>query len=203
MSLMPIYSTPFWSAELSDFDSKKQEFLKAVRRFKANNPSITKSNISGYHSPETLQGEPELRPVFEFICSIALQAIGDLNFIECDVFLTSAWVNFNDTRQAMNNEHIHDQTFSGVFYLSTPPESGRLVVYNPGLNRLWSGCSLTREKNQFTGDILRIEPQEGNVLLWPAYLPHSVETNNHDEERISISFNILALPKGQMTFPTL
>ena len=203
MTLMPIYSTPFWSSELPEFEEQKETFLQAVRTFKENNPSITKSNIAGYHSPDTLQGVPELRPLLEFICSMALQAVEDLNFIECDVFLTSAWVNFNDTRQAMNNEHIHDQTFSGVFYLSTPPESGHLVVYNPGLNRLWSGCALTQTKNEFTGDMLRIEPQEGTVLLWPAYLPHSVETNNHDEERISISFNILALPKGKMNFPTL
>jgi uncharacterized protein (TIGR02466 family) len=203
MTLMPIYSTPFWRSELPDFEEQNQTFLQAVRTFKQNNPSVTKSNIAGYHSPDTLQGVPELRPLLEFICSMALQAAEDLNFIECDVFLTSAWVNFNDTRQAMNNEHIHDQTFSGVFYLSAPPESGRLVVYNPGLNRLWSGCSLVQSKNEFTGDCLRIEPQEGTVLLWPAYLPHSVETNNHDEERISISFNLIALPKGKMSFPTL
>jgi uncharacterized protein (TIGR02466 family) len=203
MTVLPIYSTPFWSSELPDFDEQKEAFLQAVRAFKENNPSVAKSNIAGYHSPDTLQGVPELRPLLEFICSMALQAVEDLNFIECDVFLTSAWVNFNNTRQAMNNEHIHDQTFSGVFYLSAPPESGRLVVFNPGLNRLWSGCGLTQSKNEFTGDMLRIEPQEGNILMWPAYLPHSVETNNHDEERISISFNLIALPKGKMNFPTL
>lgn len=195
MTLMPIFSTPVWSAEFPNFEEQKETFLESVRNFKDKNISVTKSNIGGYHSPETLQGEAELRPLFEFVCSIALKAVEELNLIECDVFLTSAWVNFNDTRQAMNNEHIHDQTFSGVFYLSTPPESGKLVVYNPGLNRLWSGCALTKEKNEFTGDQLRIEPQEGNLLLWPSYLPHSVETNNHDEERISISFNILVIPK--------
>ena len=52
------------------------------------------------------------------------------------------------------------------------------------------------KKNQFTGESIRIEPLEGNIILFPSYLPHSVETNNHDEERISISFNIIALPKG-------
>ena len=32
-------------------------------------------------------------------------------------------------------------------------------------------------------------------------LLHSVETNNHDEERISISFNLIALPKGTIAYP--
>ena len=50
--------------------------------------------------------------------------------------------------------------------------------------------------------VIRIEPVEGNIILFPSYLPHSVETNNHDEERISISFNLIALPKGTIAYPT-
>jgi len=66
---------------------------------------------------------------------------------------------------------------------------------------MWKGCALASQKNQFTGESIRIEPVEGNILLFPAYLPHSVETNNHDEKRISISFNIIALPKGSIEYP--
>ena len=61
---------------------------------------------------------------------------------------------------------------------------------------MWKGCNLSNQKNQFTGESIRIEPVEGNIILFPSYIPHSVETNDHDEERISISFNIIALPKG-------
>ena len=32
-------------------------------------------------------------------------------------------------------------------------------------------------------------------------LLHSVETNNHDKERISIPFNLIALPKGNIHYP--
>ena len=46
-----------------------------------------------------------------------------------------------------------------------------------------------------------IEPEEGSILFFPSYLPHSVTTNNHDEERISISFNVIALPKGSIDYP--
>jgi ectoine hydroxylase-related dioxygenase (phytanoyl-CoA dioxygenase family) len=44
--------------------------------------------------------------------------------------------------------------------------------------------------------MLKIEPEEGSLIIFPSYLPHSVEPNKHDEERISISFNVLALPVG-------
>lgn len=198
---MPIYSVPLWQSEYPDFEEHKEIFLAAVKEYKEQNPSIQKSNIAGYHSPSTLQGVEELRPLFEYICQMGFKAVADLDFIDCDIALTEAWLNVNDSRQCMNSEHVHGDVFSGVFYLSTPEGSGKLVLQNPGINKMWDGCKLTAQKNQFTGESIRIEPVEGNILLFPCYLPHSVETNDHDEERISISFNLIALPKGSINYP--
>lgn len=202
MELLPIYSTPVWMSSLPEFEERKEIFLSCVRKFRENNKyGEIKSNIGGYHSPPTLQGEEELRPIFEYACEMALQATQDLNFVPSDVFLTNACVSFNDTRQCMNSQHTHSEVLSGVFYLNIPPESGKLVLVNPGMNSLWSGCALTENKNQFTGENIKIEPEEGGFVLFPSYLPHSVETNNHDDERISISFNMMVFPKGQISTP--
>ena len=132
---------------------------------------------------------------------MGFKAVADLDFIDCDVALTSAWLNVNDSRQCHNTEHVHDHVFSGVFYLSAPEESGKFVISNPAINRMWDGCKLAQNKNQFTGEQIKIEPVEGNIMIFPSYLPHAVETNNHDEERISISFNLIALPKGSIDYP--
>ena len=197
---MPIYSVPIWQSEYPEFEDHKEIFLSTIEDYKKENPSIKKSNIAGYHSPETLHGVEEFRPLFEYICQLGMKAVSDLNFVECDVALTSAWLNINDSRQCMNSEHIHGDVFSGVFYLKAPEESGKLVLQNPAINRMWNGCALTAQKNQFTGESIRIEPIEGNIILFPSYLPHSVETNNHDEARIAISFNLIALPKGYLQY---
>lgn len=199
---MPIYSVPFWQSEYPEFEDHKEVFLKAVREYKEQNPTkeTPRSNISGYQSPDTVQHIPELRPLFEYICQMAFRACADLDFIDSDVAVTASWLSVNDTRQCMNSEHVHCDVFSGVFYLHTPEGSGHLTVKNPGLNRMWDGCQLTKKKNQFTGENIRIEPVEGNIILFPSYLPHGVETNNHDEERISISFNLIALPKGSISY---
>ena len=200
MELMPIYSVPIWQSEYPEFEDHKEIFLSTIEDYKKENPSIKKSNIAGYHSPETLHGVEEFRPLFEYICQLGMKAASDLNFVECDVALTSAWLNINDSRQCMNSEHIHGDVFSGVFYLKAPEESGKLVLQNPAINRMWSGCALASQKNEFTGESIRIEPIEGNIILFPSYLPHSVETNNHDEARIAISFNLIALPKGYLQY---
>jgi len=202
MNLNSIYSVPLWDSEYPDFQEHKETFLNAVKEYKDQNPTkeSPKSNVGGYQSPETLHGVAELRPLFEYICQMGLKAVIDLEFIDCDIALTSAWLNINDTRQCMNREHVHGDVFSGVFYLQAPDESGKLVLQNPAINRMWNGCDLTLQKNQFTAESIGVEPVEGNILLFPSYLPHSVETNNHDEERISISFNLIALPKGTIEY---
>jgi uncharacterized protein (TIGR02466 family) len=199
---MSIYSVPMWQSEYPEFEEHKETFLTAVKEYKEQNPTkeTPKSNIAGYQSPDTLHHVAELRPLFEYICQMGFKACADLDFIDCDIAITSAWLNINDSRQCMNSEHVHGDVFSGVFYLSAPEESGKLSLVNPAINSIWNGCRLTSNKNQFTGESIKIEPVEGNVILFPSYLPHSVETNNHDEERISISFNVIALPKGSIEY---
>lgn len=204
MNMIPIYSVPMWQSEYPEFEEHKEIFLSAIKQFRENNPVTDKdrkTNIVGYQSPKTLHQLDDIRPLFLHICQMAHKACADLDFIECDVAVTDAWVNINDSRQCMNSEHVHGEIFSGVFYLQAPEESGKLVVANPGINRLWKGLDLVNRKNQFTGETIRLEPEEGNIFLFPSFIPHSVETNNHDDERISISFNLIALPKGHIQPP--
>ena len=200
---MPIYSTPLWQSEYPEFEEHKELFLTAVKEFREQNPTkeTPRSNVTGYQSVSTLQLVGEFRPLYEYICQMAYKAVADLDFVDCDIALTEAWLNVNGSRQCMNSEHVHGDVFSGVFYLQSPEGSGKLSLVNPGINRMWKGCQLVSQKNQFTGESIRIEPIEGNIILFPSYLPHSVETNDHDEERISISFNIIALPKGTIQKP--
>ena len=35
-----------------------------------------------------------------------------------------------------------------------------------------------------------IDIEEGDLLLFPSYLPHKVSQNNSDQDRIVISFNV-------------
>ena len=195
-----MYSVPLWQSEYPNFEDCRELFLSVTKTYSDKNPSVKKSNVSGYQSPTTLHQLPELKPLFEYVCQMGFKAVADLEFVDCDIAITSAWMNINDSRQCMNNEHVHGDVFSGVFYLKAPEGSGKLSIQNPAINRMWSGCSLTTQKNEFTGESIRIEPVDGSIILFPSYLPHSVETNDHDEERISISFNLITLPKGSIDF---
>ena len=196
MNINQIFSTPMWNSEFPDFQNQKQTFLDAVTEFREQNPEgISKSNIIGYQSPMNLTNEPRLSPLYEFVAQMGMKANFDNQFVDCDVYITAAWANFNDSRAAHNSEHVHHDTYSGVFYLQIPEKSGKIMFSNPGINRLWQGTMLNESKNKFTSTHLKFEPQEGHIYIWPSYLPHSVLPNEHDEARISIAFNIISIPK--------
>ena len=197
MNIVQIYSTPIWESELPDFSDHRESFIDGARSFREANPNNKSRPGAGssYQSPMNLTTEPSLAPLFEFVGQMGRKAAFDMQFLDCDTYISAAWANFNDSRSAINYDHVHQDTFSGVFYLKVPEGSGKLVVTNPGLNPLWQGAMLTDQKNKFNADKLRIDPVEGQVYLWPSYLPHGVEPNDHDDERISISFNVICIPK--------
>lgn len=190
MTPASLFSVPVWRANLPNFNGLKDAFLVAVKKYKESNPiSDSKSNSWGYQSPKEIHSLSELRPLFNFVTEMAQQSAESIGLYG-NIAIMEAWANFNCSRQCMNNQHIHGGVFSGIFYLNAPAESGKLALINPGINGMWEGMSLIKHPGQYTSESMLIQPTEGEVIMWPSYLPHSVSTNNHDEARISIAFNL-------------
>jgi uncharacterized protein (TIGR02466 family) len=105
---------------------------------------------------------------------------------------TFAWVNVNSCGD-YNERHNHDPwagTFmSGIFYVRTPPNSGRIRFYDPRPNILMR----TKDMLYYNGgnNYHYYDPEENFMLIFPPWLEHQVELNKSNEKRISISFNIL------------
>ena len=110
--------------------------------------------------------------------------------------LKEMWVNVLDKggRQAMHN---HSNSFiSGVVYLTpTHPEARTVFMKPPG------GTDFSF-KNDHAGVVtgpynadkwISMQPEPGDVVLFPSYLLHAVPTNP-GERRITLAFN--AIPNG-------
>ena len=84
--------------------------------------------------------------------------------------------------------HIHNHgtsDISGVYYHKTNGKDGDLFFQSPapghGMSRVFGlQCSGSR----------RYIPKEGVLLLFPGFLDHGINTNETDNTRISLSFNI-------------
>jgi hypothetical protein len=50
---------------------------------------------------------------------------------------------------------------------------------------------------EFTSSELRMRPEEGRMYVFPGWLEHGVDENLSNRNRVSISFNVLAVPHAQ------
>jgi uncharacterized protein (TIGR02466 family) len=81
-------------------------------------------------------------------------------------------------------------TLSGGMYLKCPKDSGRLLLKDPR-PAVYFNNSLIKN----AGEEIVIQPEEGLIVFFPGFLEHSVEQNNSNQTRISISFNINLTPQ--------
>ena len=147
MNLVRLFSTPVWQEEFPNFSKVKDEWLTHVRKYIEDNPeSLELSNVGGYHSPQYLHTIPELRDLFNYICFQAKDICNDLGFKEdVYVYVKESWVNVSG-KSSFHREHVHGEVLSGVFYIKTPLESGRLNFVNTGMNKMWGESFNQREK---------------------------------------------------------
>ncbi len=192
LSTHQLFSIPIWAALMPSFDSYQSRLLSVAYDIRKTEQNVTRSNINGYHSLSNHGNDFRLESLTRFILEVSKQAIAELEFDQEYVpVITDLWFNFNENRSHMNIDHIHDGILSGVFYLRSPKHSGELVIRNPGMNHLWKGLMTPKVKsNKYNKVAEQIEPIEGRLFIWPSYVPHSVIPNNHDDVRISISFNV-------------
>lgn len=93
------------------------------------------------------------------------------------------WTNVNSPG-ARNVLHSHlDSCFSCVYYIQATG-TGDLRLLNPA-NLLGKANSHSAFSRDFYFD-----PTEGDLILWPSWVPHEVEPNLSNKDRINITFDI-------------
>ncbi len=95
----------------------------------------------------------------------------------------SAWVNVNQPH-SRNVLHSHvGSHYSCVYYLQGK-DCGALRLINPA--NLLGNCNRAAP---FVRDFV-FHPTDGDLILWPAWVPHEVEPNLSNRERINVVFDI-------------
>lgn len=93
------------------------------------------------------------------------------------------WTNVN-APGSRNMMHVHSlYHYVGVYYVQTK-DTGDLVFHN--------NANILQEANPHSPFISRMGyvPEDGDLILWPGWMPHETELNHSDKYRINIAFNI-------------
>ena len=188
--VIPMFPTLLWKIqvkpELRDaIDAKILATLGSMRR---DLPRLESGH--GWQSEQTLHEREEFQDLVACVDN-ATRSI--LRFLQIghDAFeITGCWATVL-TRGAAHKAHSHPNNYlSGAYYVRTHPGADTINFHDP---RNQAGVirppvvKLTAENT----DQVVVKVTNGTLLLFPAYLEHSVDANTSEEERVSISFNIM------------
>ena len=152
---------------------------------------VSKTNYKGWHSTTDMGQKPEYQQLVTELLRMQKEIYNN-EHLDRHARLGNMWANINPT-DGMNQPHIHPNSlFSGVYYVKSQPKAGRLKIYDPrpGVQFIMP----TRKPGNPGRDMWRdanIEPVVGRIIMFPAWLWHSVEPNKSNDLRISVSFNFL------------
>ena len=144
----------------------------------------------GWQSMQTLHEREEFRDLMSCINKAATSILHFLK-IGYDAFeVTGCWANVL-AKGAAHRAHSHPNNFlSGVYYVRTHPGTNTINFHDPR-----SQTGIIRppvvELSAENTDQVVVGVKNGTLLIFPSYLQHSVDTNTSEEERVSISFNIM------------
>lgn len=157
-------------------------------------PSVTKTNVGGWHSPGTLQDrtEPALR---EFISQIPphLSRWAEQFFsleapLDDSLWQMEIWANCNETGH-FNRAHDHFRSgvvVSAFYYLRCGGESvgGETVFINQQSCPLAIHSPVPLREQSFS-----VTPQDGDMYIFPSWLGHRVNPYLGTQTRISLALN--------------
>ena len=180
--VLQLFSTPLQISKLSVSQSVLQ-FIKSQK---------FKRHANGYITHESILECPELEIIKSFITNKVKSYLYDTCLISDTMMpeLVTSWVNLH-TKGDWAQIHNHTNSIvSGVWYLSTTPNSGNFLVHTD--NKLFGNIlDFPRKDNLFNSPYCVFLPQNGDLILFPSNLKHNVTPNRSDEERLSLAFNYM------------
>ena len=152
---------------------------------------VSKTNHKGWHSTTDMHKKSEYSPLVTELYRMQKE-IYDNEHLDRHAILGNMWANINPPGGS-NNPHLHPNSlFSGVYYVKSQPKSGRLKIYDP---RSVSQMVMPIKKPGNPGrDMWRdatLDPVIGRIIMFPSWLWHSVDENQSNDIRISVSFNFI------------
>ena len=166
-------------------------FEKEIIEWSKRDSGVKKTNMNGWHSKTEMHLKSEYQQLVQELYKMQ-EEIYQEEWLDRQPKLGNMWANINYSG-GYNRPHVHPNClFSGVYYIKTPPNCGRLVCQDPrpGIQT----CMPNRKKGQPPKHLWRevnLQPQENRAIMFNSWLWHTVEPNKSNEDRISVSFNFL------------
>jgi uncharacterized protein (TIGR02466 family) len=146
---------------------------------------VIRSNVGGWHSSKQSKIPKYMNDLLDSFCDIIQKNITNGE----EVYVDNWWFNINH-EGVLNTHHSHPGAdYSLVYYVKTHEECGDLI-----LKRSDDKVLFNREfvhHYEMENPDYSIKPEDGELVIFPAWLKHSVDLNKKNNDRISLAVNFV------------
>lgn len=135
-----------------------------------------------------------LRPEFQGLARVVLEAgreVADyLMLKDHPLFISGCWANFS-APNAQHHQHSHpNNLFSAVYYVNAPARANTISFHDPR-DQAHVIAPPLRARSPRTASSITVDTAPGRLIVFPAWLQHSVAVNHSNQMRISIALNLM------------
>jgi len=189
-----LFPVPIFHYKIENYKEINKELINYILRLKKKDKiGNNRSNIGGWHSPnfDLVKEETPINFINkfkDFLKNIIINEFG-WEYLPNKQRIVAMWAIINK-KNSFNIMHNHQNCYlSAAYYVKKPERSGDISFFDPVEPKTYRYPE--KEKGTFhSNQVVTLRPEEGDLLIFPSYLYHSVEPNLSDEDRIVISFNI-------------
>lgn len=185
-----MFPTLVWKVQLQAalHEAMDTRLVAALERMRRNEAPLAAGQ--GWQSEQTLHRRAEFGELVTCIDTLTRSVLHFLR-VGYDAFeITGCWANVL-APGAAHRMHAHPNNFlSGVYYLRTAPGADTINFHDPRAQTAVIRPPVVALTAENTDQVV-VDVRNGTLLMFPSYLQHSVDANRSQQERVSISFNIM------------
>jgi uncharacterized protein (TIGR02466 family) len=184
--VLKLFPTHVWATQL-----KAEVFEPLNRAILARLEDLRPPQATGqWQTEQNLHRDGAFDGLTHIVVQTARGICDSLTLVYDRVEITGCWANVSQ-RGFPHRQHIHPNNFlSGAYYVKTSPGADAICFHDP---RQQAGMIVppARDQSRSNPDQVTLDVREGMLVLFPAWLQHSVPTNLSDQTRVSVAFNLM------------
>ncbi|HZL96607.1 MAG TPA: putative 2OG-Fe(II) oxygenase [Vicinamibacterales bacterium] len=188
-TIYPLFSTPVYVNNVGDFERPDIQSLEYSSSF----PGGAYNFLSSVD--KNVLDRPEFKDVHAIVMrEINLYARGLLAVSSSiEFYVTNSWINIHKRGHSAGAHMHHNSLLSGVLYLKATENSGDLVFHRDVHSLVPFPPALDLDMDSFNLYNCKSwghKPKTNDICLFPSVVSHSVDTNQSDQERWCLAFNV-------------
>ena len=192
--VLKFFPSPVFKFRFEKFRTFNEELSNYIYKlYEEDSEGVDRSNRGGWHS-KTFELNDKNSIQLKFALELQkyiLKTFTNLGWRteNQNIRIREMWAIINK-KNDFNVVHTHPNSLlSAAYYVKAPNNCGRFQIED--LNIVKRHASpLIANQNELNMNVAGLEVTEGDLLIFPGYLPHKVSRNETDDDRIVISFNV-------------